>query len=185
MSLSLTLKLVHVSVLGYPLPPDWWFSCWFPLKPAKKKRRTNSNKPPKTPTATGWNQADPPKKMPTNDQGPAQQPAHQPARLQEYQLDKGLLQGLLKLLPRDASVADFGAGAGQYAKWLNDTGARAERSARGGGGVGRRASEWVAKRLQLLAAQPFCALGVKLPKPPQPPNTPQNPPKTPQNPPNQ
>ncbi|CAJ1359499.1 unnamed protein product, partial [Effrenium voratum] len=41
---------------------------------------------------------------------------------EEYQLDKGLLQGLLKLLPRDASVADLGAGAGQYAKWLNDTG---------------------------------------------------------------
>jgi len=41
----------------------------------------------------------------------------------EWQLDKGLLQGLLRhVLPLDAVVADFGAGSGQYATWLNDTG---------------------------------------------------------------
>eukprot|EP00913_Durusdinium_trenchii_P027806 g26073.t1 len=40
----------------------------------------------------------------------------------EYQLDKGLLQGMLRMLPLDAVVADFGAGSGQYSKWLNDTG---------------------------------------------------------------
>jgi len=37
-------------------------------------------------------------------------------------LDKGLLRRLLRLLPFDASVGDFGALDGQYAKWLNDTG---------------------------------------------------------------
>lgn len=42
--------------------------------------------------------------------------------LQEYQLDKGLLQGMLRVLPLDSVIADFGAGSGQYAKWLNDTG---------------------------------------------------------------
>merc|ERR1719473_1969610 len=42
---------------------------------------------------------------------------------QEYVLDQGLLQGLLRhVLPLDATVADMGAGSGQYAKWLNDTG---------------------------------------------------------------
>ncbi|CAK8986603.1 unnamed protein product [Durusdinium trenchii] len=41
---------------------------------------------------------------------------------EEYQLDKGLLQGMLRMLPLDAVVADFGAGSGQYSKWLNDTG---------------------------------------------------------------
>lgn len=42
--------------------------------------------------------------------------------LQEYQLDKGLLQGMLRMFSLDSVVADFGAGSGQYAKWLNDTG---------------------------------------------------------------
>ncbi|CAE7580898.1 U2AF65A [Symbiodinium microadriaticum] len=41
---------------------------------------------------------------------------------EEYTLDKGLLQGLLRSLPVDSFVADFGAGSGQYARWLNDTG---------------------------------------------------------------
>merc|ERR1719401_385164 len=42
---------------------------------------------------------------------------------EEWRLDKGLLQGLLRhVLPVDATVADFGAGSGQYATWLNDTG---------------------------------------------------------------
>lgn len=42
---------------------------------------------------------------------------------EEWQLDKGLLQGLVRhILPMDATVADFGAGSGQYANWLNDTG---------------------------------------------------------------
>eukprot|EP00933_Yihiella_yeosuensis_P078353 TRINITY_DN8972_c0_g1_i1.p1 TRINITY_DN8972_c0_g1~~TRINITY_DN8972_c0_g1_i1.p1 ORF type:complete len:558 (-),score=98.45 TRINITY_DN8972_c0_g1_i1:232-1905(-) len=42
---------------------------------------------------------------------------------EEYQLDKGLLQGLLRhVFPVDASIADFGAGSGHYSKWLNDTG---------------------------------------------------------------
>jgi 2-polyprenyl-3-methyl-5-hydroxy-6-metoxy-1,4-benzoquinol methylase len=41
----------------------------------------------------------------------------------EWQLDKGLLRGLLRhVLPVDAVVADFGAGSGHYASWLNDTG---------------------------------------------------------------
>jgi len=41
----------------------------------------------------------------------------------EWQMDKGLVQGLLRhILPMDAVVADFGAGSGQYASWLNDTG---------------------------------------------------------------
>jgi len=41
----------------------------------------------------------------------------------EWQLDKGLVQGLLRhVLPMDAVIADFGAGSGQYANWLNDTG---------------------------------------------------------------
>jgi len=41
----------------------------------------------------------------------------------EYQQDKGLLQGLVRhVLPVDALVADFGAGSGHYASWLNDTG---------------------------------------------------------------
>lgn len=43
-------------------------------------------------------------------------------QFEEYQLDKGLLQGMLRMLPLDAVVADFGAGSGQYSKWLNDTG---------------------------------------------------------------
>eukprot|EP00434_Breviolum_minutum_P031357 symbB.v1.2.027728.t1/scaffold2866.1/size70932/4 len=41
---------------------------------------------------------------------------------EEYQLDKGLLQGMLRMFSLDSVVADFGAGSGQYAKWLNDTG---------------------------------------------------------------
>lgn len=42
---------------------------------------------------------------------------------EEYQLDKGLLRGLVRhILPLDASVGDFGAGSGHYASWLNDTG---------------------------------------------------------------
>ena len=45
---------------------------------------------------------------------------------QEYQLDKGLLQGILRMLPVDTVLADFGAGSGQYAKWLNDTGVDSE-----------------------------------------------------------
>mmetsp|Transcript_9914 Transcript_9914/g.26962 ORF Transcript_9914/g.26962 Transcript_9914/m.26962 type:complete len:520 (-) Transcript_9914:161-1720(-) len=41
----------------------------------------------------------------------------------EWQLDKGLLQGLVRhILPIDAVVGDFGAGSGHYANWLNDTG---------------------------------------------------------------
>lgn len=41
----------------------------------------------------------------------------------EWQLDKGLLRGLLRdVLPLDSTIADFGAGSGHYAKWLNDTG---------------------------------------------------------------
>eukprot|EP00421_Protoceratium_reticulatum_P065289 CAMPEP_0168423136 /NCGR_PEP_ID=MMETSP0228-20121227/34152_1 /TAXON_ID=133427 /ORGANISM="Protoceratium reticulatum, Strain CCCM 535 (=CCMP 1889)" /LENGTH=509 /DNA_ID=CAMNT_0008437087 /DNA_START=1 /DNA_END=1529 /DNA_ORIENTATION=- len=41
----------------------------------------------------------------------------------EWQLDKGLLQGLVRhILPLDALVADFGAGSGHYASWLNETG---------------------------------------------------------------
>eukprot|EP00413_Alexandrium_margalefii_P036241 CAMPEP_0204586986 /NCGR_PEP_ID=MMETSP0661-20131031/47803_1 /ASSEMBLY_ACC=CAM_ASM_000606 /TAXON_ID=109239 /ORGANISM="Alexandrium margalefi, Strain AMGDE01CS-322" /LENGTH=510 /DNA_ID=CAMNT_0051596673 /DNA_START=59 /DNA_END=1591 /DNA_ORIENTATION=- len=41
----------------------------------------------------------------------------------EWQLDKGLLQGLVRhILPVDAAVGDFGAGSGHYASWLNDTG---------------------------------------------------------------
>jgi len=41
----------------------------------------------------------------------------------EWQLDTGLMQALLRhVLPVDAAVADFGAGSGQYATWLNDTG---------------------------------------------------------------
>ncbi|CAK9096125.1 Hypothetical protein SCF082_LOCUS45148 [Durusdinium trenchii] len=47
---------------------------------------------------------------------------HRPVMEEEYQLDKGLLQGMLRMLPLDAVVADFGAGSGQYSKWLNDTG---------------------------------------------------------------
>jgi len=42
---------------------------------------------------------------------------------EEYQPDKGLLRGMLRhVFPVDAVVADFGAGSGHYAKWLNDTG---------------------------------------------------------------
>lgn len=42
---------------------------------------------------------------------------------EEWQQDKGLLQGLVRhILPLDAAVADFGAGSGHYATWLNDTG---------------------------------------------------------------
>eukprot|EP00930_Biecheleria_cincta_P006318 TRINITY_DN107307_c0_g1_i1.p1 TRINITY_DN107307_c0_g1~~TRINITY_DN107307_c0_g1_i1.p1 ORF type:complete len:421 (-),score=88.80 TRINITY_DN107307_c0_g1_i1:121-1350(-) len=37
-------------------------------------------------------------------------------------LDKGLLRSLLRLLPQDATLADFGALDGQYSRWLNDTG---------------------------------------------------------------
>lgn len=41
----------------------------------------------------------------------------------EWQRDKGLLQGLLRhVLQLDATVGDFGAGSGHYATWLNDTG---------------------------------------------------------------
>eukprot|EP00927_Polykrikos_kofoidii_P062684 TRINITY_DN57490_c0_g1_i1.p1 TRINITY_DN57490_c0_g1~~TRINITY_DN57490_c0_g1_i1.p1 ORF type:complete len:527 (-),score=108.34 TRINITY_DN57490_c0_g1_i1:71-1651(-) len=41
----------------------------------------------------------------------------------EWQADKGLLQGLVRhVFPLDATVADFGAGSGHYASWLNDTG---------------------------------------------------------------
>jgi len=42
---------------------------------------------------------------------------------EEWQLDKGLLRGLLRyVLPLDATVADMGAGSGHYSSWLNDTG---------------------------------------------------------------
>jgi len=42
---------------------------------------------------------------------------------EEWQMDKGLVQGLLRhVLPVDAVVADFGAGSGHYSRWLNDTG---------------------------------------------------------------
>eukprot|EP00434_Breviolum_minutum_P014704 symbB.v1.2.012966.t1/scaffold906.1/size153294/11 len=37
-------------------------------------------------------------------------------------LDKGLLRYLLRLLPQDATLGDFGALDGQYSRWLNDTG---------------------------------------------------------------
>ncbi|KAF4656532.1 hypothetical protein FOL47_008889 [Perkinsus chesapeaki] len=37
-------------------------------------------------------------------------------------LDKGLLRTLLRLLPKDSSLCDFGALDGRYATWLNDTG---------------------------------------------------------------
>ncbi|CAK9017630.1 unnamed protein product [Durusdinium trenchii] len=37
-------------------------------------------------------------------------------------LDKGLLRYLLRLLPRDTRLGDFGALDGQYSRWLNDTG---------------------------------------------------------------
>merc|ERR1712151_1195348 len=38
-------------------------------------------------------------------------------------IDKGLLRYLLKhVLPRDSTLADFGALDGQYSRWLNDTG---------------------------------------------------------------
>jgi len=37
-------------------------------------------------------------------------------------VDKGLLRCVLRILPRDSTVADFGALDGQYARWLNDTG---------------------------------------------------------------
>lgn len=37
-------------------------------------------------------------------------------------VDKGLLRCLLRLLPRDHTLADFGALDGHYARWLNDTG---------------------------------------------------------------
>jgi len=41
----------------------------------------------------------------------------------EWQVDKGLLRGLVRnVFPIDAVVADFGAGSGKYATWLNDTG---------------------------------------------------------------
>eukprot|EP00747_Dinoflagellata_sp_TGD_P209574 gnl/TRDRNA2_/TRDRNA2_82957_c0_seq1.p1 gnl/TRDRNA2_/TRDRNA2_82957_c0~~gnl/TRDRNA2_/TRDRNA2_82957_c0_seq1.p1 ORF type:complete len:526 (+),score=91.38 gnl/TRDRNA2_/TRDRNA2_82957_c0_seq1:55-1578(+) len=42
---------------------------------------------------------------------------------EEWQMDKGMLKGLTRfVLPVDAAVLDLGAGSGQYAKWLNDTG---------------------------------------------------------------
>lgn len=42
---------------------------------------------------------------------------------EEFQLDKGLLRGLLRhVFPTDSVIGDFGAGAGHYSKWLNDTG---------------------------------------------------------------
>lgn len=41
---------------------------------------------------------------------------------EEWQLDKGLLRALIRQLPIDSTVADFGAGSGHYASWLNDTG---------------------------------------------------------------
>lgn len=37
-------------------------------------------------------------------------------------VDKGILRFILRLLPQDSSLADFGALDGQYASWLNDTG---------------------------------------------------------------
>ncbi|CAL1128798.1 unnamed protein product [Cladocopium goreaui] len=37
-------------------------------------------------------------------------------------VDKGLLRYLLRLLPPDVSLGDFGALDGQYSRWLNDTG---------------------------------------------------------------
>eukprot|EP00931_Biecheleriopsis_adriatica_P100491 TRINITY_DN75791_c0_g1_i1.p1 TRINITY_DN75791_c0_g1~~TRINITY_DN75791_c0_g1_i1.p1 ORF type:complete len:515 (-),score=103.97 TRINITY_DN75791_c0_g1_i1:34-1365(-) len=42
---------------------------------------------------------------------------------EEHQMDKGLLQALVRhVFPLDAVVADFGAGSGHYSRWLNDTG---------------------------------------------------------------
>jgi hypothetical protein len=41
----------------------------------------------------------------------------------EWMVDKGLLRALLKnLFEADSTVADFGAGSGTYATWLNETG---------------------------------------------------------------
>ncbi len=44
----------------------------------------------------------------------------------QWAVDKGLLRGILKHvnddLYADRTLADFGAGGGHYAKWLNDTG---------------------------------------------------------------
>lgn len=41
----------------------------------------------------------------------------------EWMVDKGLLRALLKnLIEADSTVADFGAGSGAYATWLNETG---------------------------------------------------------------
>mmetsp|Transcript_169198 Transcript_169198/g.543943 ORF Transcript_169198/g.543943 Transcript_169198/m.543943 type:complete len:438 (+) Transcript_169198:126-1439(+) len=37
-------------------------------------------------------------------------------------VDKGLLRYLLRLLPPDITIADFGALDGHYSRWLNDTG---------------------------------------------------------------
>lgn len=37
-------------------------------------------------------------------------------------VDKGLLRQLLRMLPMDSTVGDFGALDGQYSRWLNDTG---------------------------------------------------------------
>merc|ERR1719168_481189 len=37
-------------------------------------------------------------------------------------VDKGLLRYLLRFLPADSTVADFGALDGHYSRWLNDTG---------------------------------------------------------------
>lgn len=37
-------------------------------------------------------------------------------------VDKGILRFLLRLLPQDSSLGDFGALDGHYARWLNDTG---------------------------------------------------------------
>lgn len=36
--------------------------------------------------------------------------------------DMGVLRSLLRILPRDSSLADLGAFTGHYSKWLNDTG---------------------------------------------------------------
>lgn len=42
---------------------------------------------------------------------------------EEWTADKGLLRGLLRhVFPKDAVVADLGAGTGHYARWLNETG---------------------------------------------------------------
>ena len=67
-------------------------------------------------------------------------------------VDKGILRSLLRLLPVDASVADFGALDGHYATWLNDTGLVSGFAFDGVSGI----SEITEGRVQYLdLAQPF------------------------------